>query len=329
MSSAPTRLYHDAAISEAITALAYGVHTTLYLAALSALAKRTSKRPYFLLVTITLMFITSTAFFTLVTFLKARALLALYRSDIFIALTARTAGPAAALARINYILSDAIVTWRAWILWPQNRPVMCALALALLLTTVGGFSEFGYTYAKYGPSSATSSLPDRTDNVIRACAAALLVVLTNLLSTTLVAIKVWQYRRDVKSHLGRTTQTRVEKILLLLAESGVLYSAIWLAYLAVGFDNVDVYDGHDLTVADGISVVIPSIAGIYPTLVVLICALQNSPTHHIETIGLNASMCDSGGTPADARAGVRPGEALIFHVTDSAGSTVATSGSRP
>ncbi|TRM59644.1 hypothetical protein BD626DRAFT_633158 [Schizophyllum amplum] len=312
-------------------ALAYGLHATLYVAALSALARHTSKRTYFLPVTITMMFLSSTAYFAINSSFQVYTMLAISRPMDILAFTARASAPLTAVARINHILSDAIVTWRAWILWPGNRPVMYALALALFLTTVGGFSEFGYTYVKYGPFSATSSLPDRTDNIIRVCASALLVVLTNLFSTTLVTIKVWQYRRDVKSHLGHTTQTRVEKILLLLAESGVIYSAIWLAYLAVGFANVDVYDGHDLTVASGMGVVIPSVAGIYPTLVVLICALQHSPTHHIETVELNASICDSGSTPAYARAILGPGEALIFHVTDSAASTagpVATSDSR-
>ena len=73
-------------------------------------------------------------------------------------------------------------------------------------------------------------------------------VMTNIIVTALVAIKVRcvlslsrglsviidlglynrEYRRDIKRNLGQATKTRLEKFLVLLVESGCVYSAIWV-----------------------------------------------------------------------------------------------------
>ena len=95
--------------------------------------------------------------------------------------------------------------------------------------------ELIYSYSKYGVAACSFTLPKRRDNYIRVLTTILPVLLTNVLVTTLVGIKVWYvadrpsmalrqqpmalfraYRRSIKPALGHTSQTRVEKILFLL-----------------------------------------------------------------------------------------------------------------
>ncbi|TRM59657.1 hypothetical protein BD626DRAFT_572598 [Schizophyllum amplum] len=317
MTSGLSRMYHDAPIYQGMASLAYGIHAALYIASVSALA-RLPNSSRFLSFMMALMFSTSTAWIIILIRLQSFSLLVRYRPDDAPALPNGLAGLTAAVARINYMLSDVIVAWRAWVLWPGNRPVRCTLAFALCLLVVSGFSELGYTYSKYGPYSSLAKLPDRTDNYIRAFTGSLLVVLSNLLSTTLVAIKVWQYRRNVKSYLGRSTQTRVEKLLLLLTESGFIYSAVWIVYLGAVFASANTDDGDILSVASGMGTMLPSIEGMYPTLVVLICSLQSSPTHELETMQFEVYTDTDGHTASTSgrSTGRIRAESIGFRVND-------------
>ncbi|KAL1692303.1 hypothetical protein GGG16DRAFT_101854 [Schizophyllum commune] len=84
-----------------------------------------------------------------------------------------------ATRRCIYLLSNAIVVWRAWVLWPNSR-----VAKAILSTCMCG------SVGQY-------------------------------------------YRRDIKGSLGPyTRKSQVETVLVLLVESGCLYSLLWAVYLA-------------------------------------------------------------------------------------------------
>ncbi|KAL1675157.1 hypothetical protein EV122DRAFT_173218, partial [Schizophyllum commune] len=113
-----------------------------------------------------------------------------------------------------YILSDALVVWRAWILWPHSRLARGALWVGMT-GSVGALLVARYPQARafgriaFTPKSLASTLP---------------LVITNLLATTLVGMQLWAYRRDVAASLGPFSgESRVGGILLLLLESGVVF----------------------------------------------------------------------------------------------------------
>ncbi|KAJ7592335.1 hypothetical protein C8J56DRAFT_887039 [Mycena floridula] len=60
--------------------------------------------------------------------------------------------------------------------------------------------------------------------------------LTNFISTLLIAYKVWEYKVEIKQNLGlsHNKRTKVEQVLILLAESGSIYCLLWLSILAFG-----------------------------------------------------------------------------------------------
>ncbi|KAL1702533.1 hypothetical protein EV121DRAFT_293223 [Schizophyllum commune] len=266
----------------------YGIHVAVYLAAVSALARRTSNG-YFLLIITTLLFAVSTVWFMVNFHLEIAVALAAFRPDVYDILR-HVAAPLLVIVRINHVLSDVVVVWRAWILWPRSRRVRAVLIGAIVCTAAGSVVELAYSYTKFGWMAYAANLPEQSANYSRAFLTILPVILTNVLSTALVGYKVWEYRRNVKSSLGGVAQTRVEKILLLLVESGVIYSAIWVIYLGVVLADINGAFDSDLThmgPAAMMGPVMPAIAGIYPTVVVIISAAQSSPTHCIPTVHLS------------------------------------------
>ncbi|THU82385.1 hypothetical protein K435DRAFT_933905 [Dendrothele bispora CBS 962.96] len=51
--------------------------------------------------------------------------------------------------RLNYLLSDGIVIWRAWILCPSNSLVKLAMGICMILSCIGTFLDTGLTAKKF------------------------------------------------------------------------------------------------------------------------------------------------------------------------------------
>ncbi|KAL1718355.1 hypothetical protein EV715DRAFT_273594 [Schizophyllum commune] len=280
-----TRIWHDHLVSAMLLALLYGIHFALYVAAVSAISRRDVGR-YFVGGMTTLLFVASTIWFAVNIKVEVLGALAPFRVDAITSLIRRIAGPLLVLARINHISSDVIVVWRAWVLWPDSKPVRLSLVLAILGTIAGSVVDFAYSYSKYGVAAYSWNLPDRRANYLRAFTSIVPVLLTNVFVTALVGVKVWTYRRSIKPALGRASQTRVEKIMVLLVESGGIYSCIWLAYLVITLADVAGVFHSNLTYmgpAGMLGTLMPAIAGVYPTLVVLLSTTQSSPTCYVST----------------------------------------------
>ncbi|KAF5373026.1 hypothetical protein D9758_001545 [Tetrapyrgos nigripes] len=48
------------------------------------------------------------------------------------------------LDRLNYVIGDGIVIWRAWILFPGNRLVKAILTMAIIASFVGAGTDAGF-----------------------------------------------------------------------------------------------------------------------------------------------------------------------------------------
>lgn len=106
-------------------------------------------------------------------------------------------------------ISDVIVTWRAWVLWPCNRWVQVVLGLCVLGDIVG-LVLGGVVSLSAGFPGAVASLA------------------TNVITTALISWKAWRHHKDIKVHLGAyVRRTRVEKTLLVFIESGLVYALLW------------------------------------------------------------------------------------------------------
>jgi len=103
---------------------------------------------------------------------------------------------------------------------------------------------------------------------------------TTAVATLMICYKTWQYRRMVRRYLdSATSRTRVEKVMILLVESGILY-VLFLLKIVIG-DSGNINELEDKTFSLEFSNTIwvymtSHILGIYPAVIVIIVAKQKS-----------------------------------------------------
>ncbi|ETW81412.1 hypothetical protein HETIRDRAFT_426842 [Heterobasidion irregulare TC 32-1] len=120
---------------------------------------------------------------------------------------------------INYVLCDAVVVWRAWLIWECNTKI-CIPSFVCLVGTLA--------------SALISAI--RQDDAPLALASLVwgFLLASNLWSTSIIAWRAWRHRQLIKALLGEgTARTNVEKILGLLIESGAVYCFIWSLYILI------------------------------------------------------------------------------------------------
>ncbi|KAI0787299.1 hypothetical protein C8Q74DRAFT_1196513, partial [Fomes fomentarius] len=127
-----------------------------------------------------------------------------------------------------------IVWWRALVVWQWNR-VVCGIGMVLVLATFGACIVVAVCLFPL----ICSTIGAFTMNMLWAFAASCVSLCTNIIATLLIAYKAWAHWKFVRSHLSTgSTRQRVEKVLLLLVESGALYCVLlvrvpdpWYYYL--------------------------------------------------------------------------------------------------
>ncbi|KIK68695.1 hypothetical protein GYMLUDRAFT_730960 [Collybiopsis luxurians FD-317 M1] len=120
------------------------------------------------------------------------------------------------LPSVELFISDLLVVWRAIAVWNENKWVKWGLSTLMII-------DFGVNFAE----GVTSDLPpsllsysrERQINV-----ASLYISLgTNIVATGLIGFKFWRYRRSVRTILGKHRRTEMQKLLLLMVESGTVF----------------------------------------------------------------------------------------------------------
>ncbi|PIL26785.1 hypothetical protein GSI_11121 [Ganoderma sinense ZZ0214-1] len=177
---------------------------------------------------------------------------------------------------INIILGDAIVWWRACVVW-QHKAVYFTGAILLALTLVIGAIGTRKSY--------TNDLTDiylmYSGSSVYANTAAALSLVTNVLATSLIAYKAWWGSsitftsivvvNDKRRYLGSDgSKTRVLRVLALFVESGSAYCGILIFILT--------YQFHYKTPGTFSDAGSTSYTGaIYPTSIIVITAFDCSP----------------------------------------------------
>ncbi|KAJ6556355.1 hypothetical protein B0H19DRAFT_1152429 [Mycena capillaripes] len=177
--------------------------------------------------------------------------------------------------RINYFMSDAIVVWRAWVLWQDNVRAKILLSACIFLSfagvttdmTVIGLYLFGNVkFLPTGPKRLALVLP---------------LMITNIVATVLFGIKAWVYRNQIKGLLGvpENRRTNVERILVLLTESGGIYCLFWIPQLFIYLSSTDPNNLGYKIVAN----MLPQLSAIYPVLIVLLVAMEKTHLGELKT----------------------------------------------
>ncbi|KAG8932143.1 hypothetical protein FRC02_001616 [Tulasnella sp. 418] len=99
-----------------------------------------------------------------------------------------------------------------------------------------------------------------------------LTLATNILVTALIAFKLWWMSRQFKLALPDQTQKFYHRVIMVIIESGALYSASVAVLLAVYANRMS---GATFLALD----VVPQIVGISPTLIIVQLHICNSRLH--------------------------------------------------
>ncbi|KAI0319515.1 hypothetical protein OF83DRAFT_1170138 [Amylostereum chailletii] len=179
----------------------------------------------------------------------------------------------------NIILSDMIVLWRACVVWNRHKGVVSA-AVFMSVCLIG----VNIAYALADAAASISAAPKAVlrvsgeANVIAPLFYALSAI-ANVWATSMVEYKAWVHRRDIHRYLqNRTSKSAVETILVLLVESGIVYSILMVVLLIENLPSLPVIlDGKFNTYW---GTMMNHVSGTYPTLVIVIVALQKSHLEH-------------------------------------------------
>ncbi|THU76291.1 hypothetical protein K435DRAFT_974489 [Dendrothele bispora CBS 962.96] len=186
------------------------------------------------------------------------------------------------LNRLNYIIGDMVVVWRAWVLFPQRLSAKIALSVCLMGSFVGVFWNIGLIAKRVLKDPAATG---GAEDVILL---AVPLIFTNLTATVLIGFKAWHHFQIIKNNLGSThgAPSKVLKILLLLIESGLLYLAFLICYLAL-----ELVSEANTTTAQGVYLtVMPQLVALYPVLIILAVAHKSNKPESVNDISLSQSM---------------------------------------
>ncbi|EIM79225.1 uncharacterized protein STEHIDRAFT_173208 [Stereum hirsutum FP-91666 SS1] len=173
------------------------------------------------------------------------------------------------MGRTQYFISDCVVVWRAWVIWYDKRWIRMFLLFSLLGTAVTGSVLVVLNVREIKFDNHYTALEWNMLGTFG-------LFVTNFGATIAIAVKAWLFRRSVKEFLNRgSSKSKVESVLTLLVESGAVYCIYWVVEFVTDFGVLGDFD---------IGWAQPNISGIYPTLIILLVALQRSTPENVFTI---------------------------------------------
>ncbi|THU95589.1 hypothetical protein K435DRAFT_895931 [Dendrothele bispora CBS 962.96] len=165
------------------------------------------------------------------------------------------------MLRFIFVFSDGIVIWRTWSLFPYKTSVKVLLSLCLLASSICIFVDAGL-YTEKVLESGFNAVDDPRQNMM----VIIPLLITNLIATGLVCYTAWRHRRDIHQRLGKTKMTfKIQRILVLLSQSGFIYCVIWVYSFSVLKDtSLGIYSDS-----------MPLIAALYPALIIMFTTLED------------------------------------------------------
>ncbi|GLB45857.1 hypothetical protein LshimejAT787_3300080 [Lyophyllum shimeji] len=197
----------------------------------------------------------------------------------------------ASSAQLLVAISDAIVIWRTWVLYLEQSWIMAGPCM-LFAGTIGKSTHFcakpSRTTDVAGTPLATSFANvvinanlkvlagiDTTAAQITLLLSLILSLATNVVSTLLVLYRLWSYRRFGRKLGIDNTLTPVQRAMIVLVESGIVFFAIQTLNLILELVPQTSLSPASLATHITLAVLIASTA-MYPSIVVLVVNKQKS-----------------------------------------------------
>ncbi|THU79709.1 hypothetical protein K435DRAFT_942361 [Dendrothele bispora CBS 962.96] len=132
--------------------------------------------------------------------------------------------------RLNFLISDGVLVWRSWILYPRRWTVKVVLSICMLASIICTFVDAGTGTIKIRRQTVINDIVTDVEGGAETLLITLPLLITNIFASILIGYKAWIHRQDIKENLSddNARVSKVQKILLLLVESGMIYLILWV-----------------------------------------------------------------------------------------------------
>ncbi|KAI0668145.1 hypothetical protein C8Q78DRAFT_980296 [Trametes maxima] len=168
-----------------------------------------------------------------------------------------------------------IIIWRVYAFWSQGRErLILIIPLAFLLGSLAMSMSITYCATRLGADIVlgTFTHPAFCRNIQTASYS--MTLATTGVATLLISYKAWQYRRIHFEAFGKLSRpTRVQRIMVMLIESGVLYMLFFLVQVVSSIASVNASIDRHPAISFGFTVyqfMTSLIVGMYPTVIVIL-----------------------------------------------------------
>ncbi|KAJ7282870.1 hypothetical protein C8J57DRAFT_1296814 [Mycena rebaudengoi] len=168
-----------------------------------------------------------------------------------------------AIVLVNYVLSDGVVVWRAWVICMRHHRKYIYIPMFFLgLTTI---SVFGTIVVRIvGLNSPAIDMKTWVDML--QISGIVLSLISNISATGVVGATAWQHRKLIRAAFSdQVKSTGSGRVLALIVESGVLYCLSGIFLLVSSLIRLP----HG-TLGGLYAPIHVQIAGAYPTIVILL-----------------------------------------------------------
>ncbi|KAJ7267538.1 hypothetical protein B0H12DRAFT_679342 [Mycena haematopus] len=181
-----------------------------------------------------------------------------------------------AVTLINYVLSDGVVVWRAWVICVRNHRkylwiamgFLAVTAITVTLTIIFRIANFVISPINDLPGD---SFLGRGIDILQ-ITTLITSLFSNFTATGVVGATAWGHWRTIRSTIGtKTGALRTNRILLLVVETGVIYCISALVVLISSL--VRLPQG---TLGDIWTPIQVQFAGAYPCIVLLLVSTKKS-----------------------------------------------------
>ncbi|KAF9063180.1 hypothetical protein BDP27DRAFT_1405916 [Rhodocollybia butyracea] len=171
----------------------------------------------------------------------------------------------------------SVFAWRAWVIWDRDKHTPRVLA-ALMVANVGCALDSSVRTDETGTASTLAWVSNA------------LSLIVNASSTGLIGISTWAHYRLLGS-AGRGAQTHVQKMLLLLTESGAIFCVIQLLYVILQVQDVKALSPGSLVTYfyDALSAILTIFSALYPVCVFVILRTGHSTVESFSLSDITAT----------------------------------------
>jgi len=160
---------------------------------------------------------------------------------------------------LGTVFADALVCWRVLVVWSHKKWILVPPVVLLVISTVSGALVVYYeARTVMVDDDRYLTMSSNLTIVVIVC-----TLITNLLTTSLIAGRLWWINRQVQAVATSSRRSdRYRKVMAAFIESGALYTVTMVTLIIL-------YGAGAINGVYLAAYIVPMIIGIFPTLIVL------------------------------------------------------------